>query len=141
LTSLSGTRTVGIMRSVFSILIITLLTPLTGLTTNVTAKQAPEHNSKLESLDLPVSIERIRRQLDRLPVVKSRGEVLRLNLYIRVYAQAAPINVFDGFDLQHGPLPYATPTHAMMKDVTTPVEFRAPAVTLGNGLGWTWGGR
>lgn len=140
MTSLSGTRTVGTMRSALSTLIITLLT-LTGLATNVTGTQAPEPDRKLESLDLPVSIERIRRQLNRLPVVQNRGEVLRLNLYIRVYAQAAPINVFDGFDLQHGPLPYATPTHAMMKDVTTPVEFRAPAVTLGNALGWSWGNR
>ena len=128
------------MQSALSTLIITLFT-LPGLVTNVTAAQAPEHNRKIESSDLPVSIERIRRQLDRLPVVQNRGEVLRLNLYIRVYAQAAPINVFDGFDLQHGPLPYGTPTPAMMKDVTTPVEFRAPAVTLGNVLGWSWGNR
>ncbi len=92
----------------------------------------------LDAVNLPISLERIQRQLDRLPVATDERVVLRLSLYVRVYARASRINVFEGFDLHNGPVPYGAATHAMMQDVTTPTEFRSPAMTIGNMLRWTW---
>ncbi len=100
--------------------------------------QAPEGDTPLEAVDLPVSLERIKRQLERLPVAKSEQDVLRLNFYVRVYGRAPKVNVFEGFDMHNGPVPYAAPTHATMRDIMTPVEFSTPAVNFGNVIGWAW---
>lgn len=100
--------------------------------------QAPGNDVPLDAVDLPVSLERIKRQLDRLPVAESERDVLRLSFYVRVYARAPKVNVFEGFDVHNGPVPYAAPTHATMRDITTPIEFRSPAVNIGDVPGWVW---
>lgn len=124
-----------VMRPVVSLfLCLTLLA--VGATT--IDGQTGDADAPLEAVDLPVSLERIKRQLDRLPLAKSEQDVLRLSFYVRVYGRAPKVNVFEGFDVHNGPVPYGTPTHATMRDITTPVEFSAPAINLGNVLGWAW---
>ena len=79
---------------------------------------------------LPVSLERIRRQLEVAPPSPSSSP-LRLNVRIDVYGRAPRFRLFDEtFDVARGPVPFAAPTHAEMRALVTPIEFRAPAVPL-----------
>jgi hypothetical protein len=123
-----------------SLLTVLMSLALVAAATTMPRGQATDADTDalLQAVDLPVSLERIKRQLDRLPVAKNEQDVLRLSFYVRVYGQAPAVNVFEGFDVHNGPVPYASPTHATMRDITTPVEFSAPAVNLGNVLGWAW---
>lgn len=79
---------------------------------------------------LPVSLERIRQQLEVAPPSPSSSP-LRLNVRIDVYGRAPRFRLFDEtFDVARGPVPFAAPTHAEMLALVTPIEFRAPAVPL-----------
>lgn len=89
---------------------------------------ATAESQPLASVDLPVSLERIRRQLRELP--ESTESNLRLSYYIEVYGRAPAVDLFGGFDLHTGPVPYGGPTHAEFLDVVTPQPFRTPAVDL-----------
>ena len=95
------------------------------------------------ALDLPVSLDRIQRLLDELPVLENRDGVLRLDIQVRVFAPAPPIDVFRGFDLEHSPPRYGAPVHAEMMALTTPSRFRfrngTPAANTGHLI--SWGGR
>ena len=94
--------------------------------------QEPDPASSFDVEALPISFDRIKRQLDRLPVVDGPQNVLRLSFYVRVYAPAPPVKVLDGFDLRHGPARAAPPTHAEMRNAATPPEsrWRSRAVTF-----------
>ena len=102
----------------------------------MTAQSASE-TVGLEATELPVSLERMRRKLDRLPTSEEARLVLRLNYYIDVYGRAPGINVLDGFDVHNGPVPYFS-THAEFMSVMTPREFQPTVANLGNVLGWAW---
>ena len=92
------------------------------------------------ALDLPVSIDRIRQLLDESAVFEEGDGVLRLNIRVRVFAPAPPIDVFRGFDLEHSPPRYGAPVHAEMQALTTPSRFRfrngTPAITTGHAISW-----
>ena len=105
--------------------------------------QAADDGGSFDAAALPVSIDRIRRQLDRLPASDNAGDILRLRFYVRVHApapEAEVLDVFDGFDLRNAPPRYGSPVHAEMRALTTPTRHRfrngTPAVTTGNMLNW-----
>ena len=107
------------------------------------AGQDAEGGGAFDAAALPVSIERIRRQLDRLPAGGDAGDILRLRFYVRVNApapEAVVLDVFDGFDLRNAPPRYGSPVHTEMRRLTTPLRHRfrngTPAVTTGNLLSW-----
>ena len=107
------------------------------------AGQAAEDGGSFDAAALPVSIDRIRRQLERLPAGGDAGDILRLRFYVRVNApapEAVVLDVFDGFDLRNAPPRYGSPVHTEMRALTTPLRHRfrngTPAVTTGNLLSW-----
>jgi hypothetical protein len=77
---------------------------------------------------LPVSLERVRRQLVRAE--SSSDEGLRLQYYVEVFGRAPRFDLLAGVDLQHGPVPYGAPTHADFLHLVTPQEFRSPPADL-----------
>ncbi len=82
----------------------------------------------LPAEELPVSLARIRRKLAQAP--PSDASLLRLDIYVEVVGKAPALNIFEGFDLHAGPVPYGAPTHSDMIRHVTPEEFRAPSVPL-----------
>ncbi len=91
----------------------------------------------LPAEELPVPLERIKRQLDRLPPTHERS-LLRLSYYIEVYGRLPRIDLVQGFDVHNGPVPYGAPTHAELLAVISPREFRPAVATLNNIIGWTF---
>ncbi len=108
------------MKSLALLTALTVLAALTMMPANAVGNQAPAGDTPLDAEQLPVSL-RIKRKLDRVPVAADERKLL-----------------FDGFDVHNGPVPYGAPTHATMRDVTTPIEFRSPTANIGNVLGWAW---
>ena len=90
---------------------------------------------------LPISLERIKRQLARLPVRDEERNLLYLSYYVEVYGRAPRINVIQNFDIHNGQVPYGAPSHAEMIAVTTPREFRTPALMSFPLFGWAQKGR
>ena len=92
------------------------------------------------ALDLPVSIDRIRQLLQESAVFDEGDGLLRLNIQVRVFAPAPPIDVFRGFDLEHSPPRYGAPVHTEMMALTTPARFRfrngTPAANTGHLISW-----
>ena len=82
----------------------------------------------LPAEELPVSLARIRRKLAQAP--PSHASLLRLDVYVEVAGKAPAFHIFEGFDLQAGPVPYGAPTHSDMIRHVTPEEFRSPNVSL-----------
>ena len=89
----------------------------------VQAKPVPTASAPAYSLD------RIRRGLRQLPPSTAKT-VLRLEYYVEVAGVAPPLSIFDDTDLSGGRVPYAAPSWADMRQVMTPAEFRAPAVSI-----------
>ena len=82
----------------------------------------------LRAEELPVALARIRRKLAQAP--PSRASLLRLDVYVEVVGKAPAFRIFEGVDLQAGPVPYGAPTHSDMIRHVTPQEFRAPSISL-----------
>ena len=122
-------RTAGVLLTVITL-------GVSGATT--VQSQTSASDEPLEAVDLPVSLERIRNQLERLPVAQSEQDVLRLNFYVRVYGRAPDVELFEGYDLHNGPVPYGTPTHADMRELISPVQVSTPGRQFGNVIGWAW---
>ncbi len=91
----------------------------------------------LPAEELPVSLDRIKRQLDRLPPTHERS-LLRLSYYIEVYGRLPRIDLVQGFDVHNGPVPYGVPTHAELLAVMSPREFRPAVAKLNSIIGWTF---
>ncbi len=87
---------------------------------------------------LPVSLERIKRQLDRLPPTHEERSLLRLSSYIEVYGRLPRIDLVQGFDVHNGPVPYGAPTHAELLAVMSPRELRPAVAKLNSIIGWTF---
>ncbi len=82
----------------------------------------------LRAEELPVSLARIRRKLAQAP--PSHASLLRLDVYVEVVGKAPAFHIFEGVDLQAGPVPYGAPTHSDLIRHVTPEEFRSPSVPL-----------
>lgn len=122
------------MRAVGVLLVVVALSGAAPLSAQEPESEAPP----LDAVELPVSLERIRSELDRLPPAKSEQDVLRLNFYVRVYGRAPDVDILEGYDLHNGPVPYGTPTHADMRELISPVQTSTPGRQFGNVLGWAW---
>lgn len=97
-----------------------------------TAAARPPRNAPASDINLPVSLERIRRELIH-QVARSRNDShgLDIRYYVEVYGQAPPLQIFGPeTDLVHGPVPYGGMTHQEFLNLVTPQEFRAPAADL-----------
>jgi hypothetical protein len=82
--------------------------------------------------EVPVSLERIRRELRHAEAALTDDG--RLRYYVEVYGRAPRLAIqqhFDGFDLQHGPVPFAGVTHQEFLDFVTPPEYRSFAAFSG----------
>jgi hypothetical protein len=85
---------------------------------------------------LPISLERIQRQL-RQSTVRDESDGLRLRYVVDVFGQAPRIELFGNRDFSlTGPSPYGAPTHQDLLQVITPQEYRAPAANFGNLFRW-----
>ena len=84
------------------------------------------------------ALERIKRQLDRLPPTHTERSVLRLSYYIEVYGRLPRIDLVQGFDVHNGPVPYGAPTHAELLAVMSPRELRPAVAKLNSIIGWTF---
>ena len=116
--------------------LVLFVASLIGPTPAVTAQTASDV-AALEAIELPVSLERVRRKLDRLPTSEEARLALRLSYYIDVYGRAPALNLLEGFDVHNGPVPYYS-THAELMAVMTPREFQPTVANLGNVIGWAW---
>jgi hypothetical protein len=96
------------------------------------ASPPPQRTSGDSEVNLPVSLERIRRQLIH-QAARSRNDShgLDIRYYVEVYGHAPQIQIFTPeTDLVHGPVPYGGMTHQEFLNLVTPQEFRAPAADL-----------
>jgi hypothetical protein len=82
--------------------------------------------------DLPVSLERIRRELVATTrTTSSAQDPLRLEYFIDVYGRAPRIELFTREEnLTSAPVMYGGMTHQEFMQVVTPQEFRAPAADI-----------
>ena len=85
---------------------------------------------------LPISLDRIQRQL-RQTTVREERDGLNLRYIVDVYGRAPRVELFTKEDnLRFGPAPFGAPTHQDMINITTPQEYRAPAANFGNLFKW-----
>jgi hypothetical protein len=109
---------------------IALLVLLSGMPSSGLAQSTPAAAANGE---LPVSLNRIKRELDKTgPRERSTADGLRLNYYLDVYGKLPSLEMFRGFDLQFGPVPFGGPTHTEFLQLVTPQEFRSPPANLSN---------
>lgn len=93
----------------------------------------------LDAEDLGVSLARIQRRLDRLPEGDDARRLLRLNFYVEVYGRAPRLDLFEGFDLHNGPVPYGVPRHnEMLSAMRSDDPLYPPAINLNPIAGWAW---
>ena len=109
------------------------------LVTNAVAQaQTQRSNTDHTNLKLPVSLDRIKRQLSRSEQTAKNGSILRLSYYVDVYSRSPAVDLIrNTFDLSDGPVPYGAPTHQEMLNAMTPRQWRAPAINLNHFFGWT----
>jgi hypothetical protein len=100
------------------------------------AQSALAGQDGIDATRLPVSLERIHRELKQATVREER-DGLNLRYVIEVYGQAPRLIVFTKEDnLTSGPVPYGAPTHQEMIDHVTPREYRAPAADFSALMRW-----
>jgi hypothetical protein len=100
---------------------------------------AAQPNTQVDVSRLPISVDRIHRQL-RQTTVREERDGLNLRYIVDVYGQAPRLELFTKQDnLEYGPAPWGAPTHRDMLNVMTPQEFRAPAANFNNLLNWFTG--
>ncbi|HXH06471.1 MAG TPA: hypothetical protein VNI83_07750 [Vicinamibacterales bacterium] len=97
---------------------------------DVAANGAP---ARADREALPVSLDRIRRELAQPPRRRSSNG-LRLDYYVEVYGRAPKFELFRDADLTRGAVPYGPPTHREVLEVITPPEYRTPAADIGSAL-------
>src|SRR5579862_8081719 len=103
------------------------------------AAPAAAQQGRIDVDRLPISIERIQREL-ATPAIFEQRDGLNLNYYLNIYGQAPPLEVIptdpaDRLQYFEGPAPHTAPTHHDLLRLWTPLEFSAPVADL------TWVGR
>ena len=93
----------------------------------------------LPAVELPINLERVRRQLEALPSSEVARSRLRLEFYVNVYARAPELDPLEGFDIHTGLVPHGAPSHTEMMRQWTPAGFDVPVANLGSILGWITG--
>ena len=93
----------------------------------------------LPAVELPVNLERVKRQLDVLPGSAEAQSRLKLDFHVNVYARAPRIDPLEGFDIHTGLVPHGAPSHADMMRQWTPRGLDVPVADLGAVIGWVLG--
>ena len=73
---------------------------------------------------LPGSLDRIRKQLDRVTEAGEENDLLRLDYYIDVYGRLPEINIVEGFKLDSGPVRFSVPTTTELLNASTPERYQ-----------------
>ncbi|HEX7021199.1 MAG TPA: hypothetical protein VF159_14370 [Gemmatimonadaceae bacterium] len=125
---------VPLRRTTAALLSAALLAPASAVAQQPgdTASERPrttEAGKEARQTDLPVSLERIRRELVATTrTTSSSQDPLRLEYFIDVYGRAPRIELFTREEnLTSAPVMYGGMTHQEFMQVVTPQEFRAPA--------------
>lgn len=118
---------------------ITLVSALAlGAAAGVDVRAQSTDPAPLAAEEIPISFDRVRRQLDRALQAPNAGRMLRLNDYVTVYARLPALDLIENtFDLSEGPIPHGAPTRIEMLNAMTPREWRSQGVNLANVIGWT----
>ena len=124
--------------------VVLTLAVMVAITVPVGAQDS-ESEAAFDPATLGVSLERIQTKLDRLPSRDEVSSLVRLDFYVEVYAEAPKIDYFQGFDLENAPIAHGVPMHNQMMAVMSPGRLapilNAPAMNLGDGIGWLLNGR
>jgi hypothetical protein len=100
------------------------------------AKSDTAVESTVDVSQLPLNLDRIKRQLQQ-STVRDESDGLRLRYVVDVFGQAPRIELFGNRDYSlTGPAPYGAPTHNDLLQMITPQEHRAPAANFGNLFRW-----
>ena len=73
---------------------------------------------------LPGSLDRIRKQLDRVTATGEENDLLRLDYYIDVYGRLPELNIVEGFKLDSGPVRFSVPTTTELLNASTPERYQ-----------------
>lgn len=102
-----------------------------------TAASAPRPGpAKRAETDLPVSLDRIRRQLNATtPRTRQSKDRLRLEYYVDVYGRAPRLELFlPTENVTSAPVMYGGMTHQEFLQVVTPQEFKSPPADIGSAV-------
>jgi hypothetical protein len=92
-------------------------------------KQAPPEGQ------LPVSLDRIRRELGAQTRTRESRHGLRLDYYVEVYGTAPRLQLFaPEFNFTNAPVMYGGMTHEEFLSVVTPEEFRSPPADISGAI-------
>jgi hypothetical protein len=124
------------MRPFALVLIVTLLTGPPAAYAGQPAEKPdtksqqarPAAPANARPVDLPVSLDRIRRKLAQTPPSKTTG--LKLEYYVEVYGKSPRLDFLTEFDATSGAVQYGSPTHREFLDLVTPQEFKSPPADL-----------
>jgi hypothetical protein len=83
---------------------------------------------------VPISVERIRRELERPR--SARDAALRLDYYIEVYGRTAALDAYLASMDFTGPARHGGPSHRDILHMITPQEFRPPVADIGALVRW-----
>lgn len=117
--------------------IVLTLVLVGGATATGAAQEATDDPSE-ETEALGVSFDRIKYKLDTLPDRDEVSDLLRLDFYVEVYAQAPEIDYFHGFDLENSPVADGVPMTDELQRAMTAGDppLVPPAMDLNNLLLW-----
>lgn len=95
------------------------------------APGSPDAPAAIDPTKLGVSLSRIEKGL-AIDVERDLrpGNPLRIEYQVQVFGQAPRIDVIGDFNLLHGTVPGAAPSHREMIDFWTPKAFAAPSMPL-----------
>lgn len=102
----------------------------------LTATSAPafaqsESTTPRKDGELPVSLERIRRELAQHVRTTESRDGMRLSYYVEVYGTAPRLQLFTpGENISTAPVQYGGMTHQEFLSVVTPQEFKSPAADI-----------
>ena len=119
--------------------VFALLLPGTAPAAPPGAGQADAPAAPPPAVELPVNLERVKRQLEVLPGSAEAQSRLKLDFHVNVYARAPRIDPLEGFDIHTGLVPHGAPSHADMMRQWTPQGLDVPVADLGAVIGWVLG--
>jgi hypothetical protein len=106
-------------------LLVTSAMPAAAQNATPAAGQPATSTAPRDDDPAPVSLDRIRRELQRAAETKVPLSDPQLRFYVEVFGKAPRFDqVFEGFDLRHGPVPRAGVTHQEFLQQVTPPEYR-----------------
>ena len=117
-----------------------------GLASPASVGASGADEAGLDAFRLPVSVERIKRRLEALPLDDQRL-VLRLTERVDVYARELALKILHDFNVKSwasplggrtgGAIAYGSPTHNEMMQAMTPAFWQQQAASMGwLGFGW-----